>query len=107
MTTKSTGRNRPACKVFGGSIVGAALIAAALTLSGCSSTDSNSGGSTTCKDFNSYSKSKQHDVVKKMLEDQGSSNPANATINLTRISAAAFCQSAGHDSSTISDINHG
>jgi acid stress chaperone HdeA len=86
--------------------IAAAVVAGASTmllLSGCGS----DGGKTTCRDFNSMNQKDQNSAVSKMLKDEKGKEASNLEITATRISAAAFCKTAGKDSSTISDINHG
>jgi acid stress chaperone HdeA len=83
-------------------VVAAVCASTAMLLGGC-----NDGGKTTCKDFNAMNHKDQGEAVGKMLKDEKGKEAANLEITATRLSAAAFCKTAGKDSSTISDINHG
>ncbi len=48
----------------------------------------------------------QTEVVTKYLKDKGT-NPTNGEITLTKLSAAAFCATAGRDSDPIRKIETG
>ena len=80
-------------------------VAIAVLFSGCST---NKAGDTTCKDFKSQDTSKQNSEITEMLKNQhGGKEPSSMEVSATRLSALAFCKTVGHDSSKISDINHG
>ncbi len=80
-----------------------AVAASSLLLAGCSG---SSGGDTTCKTFNGQDSKAKTETITKYLKDQGK-DPANGTITVTKLSATAFCKTAGKDSSKISAIEHG
>lgn len=82
------------------SVVGLSLV---FMLSACGS--SVSGGDTTCGDFKSMSKSDQTQVIKNFLAEKGKLDPSNFEIGANRLSATAFCNTAGSDSSTIREID--
>lgn len=95
----------PVMNRFG--MAAAALLAVAtFVLSGCSSVV-NEGGNTTCKEFKGQDEAKQNSEIVKMLKDRNGKEPNNLEITATRVSAKAFCETLGKDSSKISDINHG
>lgn len=62
------------------------------------------GGATTCKEYLAMSSAEQTDAVKAFLESNGK-KPANGEITLNRLSALAYCKTAGRDSDPISKIN--
>lgn len=65
-----------------------AIAALALSLAACGS--GNAGGSTSCGKFQSLSSSDRFDVVKKMI-DQKNGNDSTASVDLAKISVAAYC----------------
>ncbi|MBV7363306.1 hypothetical protein KRX54_02500 [Actinomycetaceae bacterium TAE3-ERU4] len=84
----------------------AALMVAVIAcsgLAGCGS--SNAGSKTTCGDFVKMSAKEQKEVMRSYLEEKGESNPSNGKVALVRLSAKAFCATAGSDSSTIGEID--
>lgn len=84
-------------------LLGASLCAAAL-LVGCSS---NKGGDTTCKDFNAMDTAGKDEVISKMLKDDKGKDATNLEVKGTRVSAMAFCNTLGKDSSKVRDISTG
>lgn len=82
---------------------GVALVFVSVLLTGCSG---SAGGDTTCKTFNGQSSSDQTSTIKSYLKDKGK-DPSNMEVAATKLSAKAFCKTAGKDSSKISDIEHG
>ena len=81
----------------------AVLVASALALSACGSP--GAGGDTSCGDFREMSKSDQTVVIKDFLSEKGKSDPSNFEITANRLSAAAYCETAGSDSSPIKNID--
>ncbi|OBB68393.1 MULTISPECIES: hypothetical protein [unclassified Mycobacterium] len=83
-------------------------IAAVLLSSACSASQViNTGGDTKCKDFTSQDEKKQNDEVSKMLKDKNGTDPANAEISATRLSALTYCQTLGKPDTKISEAPHG
>ncbi|BBY03408.1 hypothetical protein [Mycobacterium seoulense] len=90
--------------------IAAAMFAiAALSLSSACSASQviNTGGDTKCKDFTSQDEKKQNDEVSKMLKDKNGTDPANAEISATRLSALTYCQTLGKPDTKISEAPHG
>ncbi|ORW95525.1 MULTISPECIES: hypothetical protein [unclassified Mycobacterium] len=87
----------------------AATIALAALLSGACSASQivNTGGDTKCKDFTGQDEKKQSDEVSKMLKDKNGSDPTNAEITATRLSALTYCQTLGKPDTKISEAPHG
>lgn len=86
--------------------VGAALCAG-VTLVGCSAVTANKGGDTSCGEFKKMEVDDQADVISKMLKDDKGKEASNLEVSATRISAVAFCNTLGTDSSKVKDINTG
>lgn len=74
-----------------------------LTLSACGS--GGAGGDTTCGDYKEMSKSDQTQVIKDFFAEKGKDGASNFEIGATRLSAVAFCKTAGSDSSLIREID--
>lgn len=89
--------------------IAAAMFAlAALLSSACAASQIiNTGGDTKCKDFTSQDEKKQNDEVTKMLKDKNGTDPANAEISATRLSALTYCQTLGKPDTKISEAPHG
>ncbi|OBI41005.1 hypothetical protein [Mycobacterium sp. E796] len=87
----------------------AATIALTALLSGACSASQivNTGGDTKCKDFTGQDEKKQSDEVSKMLKDKNGSDPTNAEITATRLSALTYCQTLGKPDTKISEAPHG
>ena len=86
----------------------AALATAALLLGACSPSQViNTGGDTKCKDFTTQDEKKQSDEVSKMLKDKSGTDPTNAEITATRLSASTYCQTLGKPDTKISEAPHG
>ncbi len=69
-------------------------------------TNPGTGGSTTCADFKTFTKSQQEAAITAMLKEEG--KPATKSeITANRLSAVAFCKVSGKDSSVIRQINTG
>jgi acid stress chaperone HdeA len=81
----------------------AILAATAMTVSACGSP--GDGGETACGDFNGMSSSDQSSVIKDFLSEKGKSDPSNFEVGATRMSAIAYCKTAGSDSSPIKNID--
>ncbi len=81
-------------------VVGA--MATAITLTGCSG--SNEGGDTTCGDYLSLDSSGRSEVVEKFLSDEGRSDGA-ISVNLTKASVLAYCNTVGNSSDPIRNID--
>ena len=81
--------------------------AAAALATGCSSTIVNTGGDTTCKDFNAQDDSKQGDAVTKMLKDEKGADPSNLEITATRVAVSTYCKTLGTPDTKIKDAPHG
>ncbi|OBG58059.1 MULTISPECIES: hypothetical protein [unclassified Mycobacterium] len=89
-------------------IAAATLALAVLLSSACSASQViNTGGDTKCKDFTSQDEKKQNDEVSKMLKDKNGTDPSNAEITATRLSAATYCQTLGKPDTKISEAPHG
>lgn len=89
-------------------IAAAAFAMAVLLSSACSASQViNTGGDTKCKDFTSQDEKKQNDEVSKMLKDKNGTDPANAEISATRLSALTYCQTLGKPDTKISEAPHG
>ena len=86
----------------------AALIALAVLLTGACSASQfiNTGGDTKCKDFITQDQKKQNDEISKMLKDKSGTDPTNAEISATRISALGYCQIMGKPDTKISEAPH-
>ena len=88
-------------------IVVATIAVAALMSGACSPSQViNTGGDTKCKDFTSQDEKKQSDEVSKMLKDKSGSDPTNAEITATRLSAMTYCQTLGKPDTKISEAPH-
>jgi acid stress chaperone HdeA len=88
--------------------VAAAILIAALLLSGCSASQIiNTGGDTKCSDFKGQDEKKQDSEVSKMLKDKSGAEPNNLEVSATRTSALLYCQTVGTPDSKISDAPHG
>ncbi|MET0702842.1 MAG: hypothetical protein ABWY93_24590 [Mycobacterium sp.] len=81
-------------------------LAAAISLSGCSSGLVNQGGDTSCKDFLGQDDKTQNETISKMLKDEKGTDPANLEITGTRLSAQTFCQVAGKEESKVKEAPH-
>jgi len=82
----------------------AAVVAAVLIvpgIAGCST--ANKGGETTCKEYRAMSGSDQTEVIRKYLTNQGK-DPSNGEISLNKLSASAYCATAGKDTDPIRKI---
>lgn len=89
-------------------IVAATFAIAVLLSSACSASQViNTGGDTKCKDFTTQDEKKQNDEVSKMLKDKNGTDPSNAEITATRLSAATYCQTLGKPDTKISEAPHG
>ncbi|OBG58974.1 MULTISPECIES: hypothetical protein [unclassified Mycobacterium] len=89
-------------------IAAAAFAMAVLLSSACSASQViNTGGDTKCKDFTTQDEKKQNDEVSKMLKDKNGTDPANAEISATRLSALTYCQTLGKPDTKISEAPHG
>ncbi len=89
-------------------IAAATFAIAVLLSSACSASQIvNTGGDTKCKDFTSQDEKKQNDEVSKMLKDKNSTDPSNAEISATRLSALTYCQTLGKPDTKISEAPHG
>lgn len=89
-------------------IVAATFAMAVLLSSACSASQViNTGGDTKCKDFTTQDEKKQNDEVSKMLKDKNGTDPSNAEITATRLSAATYCQTLGKPDTKISEAPHG
>ncbi|SDZ75398.1 acid stress chaperone HdeA [Bowdeniella nasicola] len=64
----------------------------------------HAGGNTTCKDYLTLDKGDKRDAIKAFLSDSGKSDPSNAEISLSVMSATLYCKTAGSDSDPISNI---
>ncbi|OBH01602.1 MULTISPECIES: hypothetical protein [unclassified Mycobacterium] len=89
--------------------IAAAMFAMAVLLSSACSASQviNTGGDTKCKDFTTQDEKKQNDEVSKMLKDKNGTDPSNAEISATRLSALTYCQTLGKPDTKISDAPHG
>ncbi len=89
--------------------IAAAMFAIAVLLSSACSASQviNTGGDTKCKDFTSQDEKKQSDEVSKMLKDKNGTDPSNAEISATRLSALTYCQTLGKPDTKISEAPHG
>ena len=89
--------------------VAATTIAISVLLSSACSASQiiNTGGDTKCKDFTTQDEKKQNDEVSKMLKDKNSTDPSNAEISATRLSALTYCQTLGKPDTKISEAPHG
>lgn len=63
------------------------------------------GGDTSCGDFKELSSSDQSEVIKDFLSSKGKSDPSNFEVSATRVSAVAYCKTAGSDTSPIRGID--
>ncbi|UXA07153.1 hypothetical protein KXD96_03045 [Mycobacterium sp. SMC-2] len=89
-------------------IVAATFAMAVLLSSACSASQViNTGGDTKCKDFTAQDEKKQNDEVSKMLKDKNGTDPSNAEISATRLSALTYCQTLGKPDTKISEAPHG
>ncbi|OBF13511.1 hypothetical protein A5730_02465 [Mycobacterium sp. ACS4054] len=89
-------------------IAAAAFAMAVLLSSACSASQViNTGGDTKCKEFTTQDEKKQNDEVSKMLKDKNGTDPANAEISATRLSALTYCQTLGKPDTKISEAPHG
>lgn len=89
-------------------IAAATSAIAVLLCSACSASQViNTGGDTKCKDFTSQDEKKQNDEVSKMLKDKNGTDPSNAEISATRLSALTYCQTLGKPDTKISEAPHG
>ena len=73
-------------------------LAAAMLFSGCST---NSGGDTTCKEFNTADEATQNSAVSEMLKDEKGTDPSNLEITASRVSALAYCKTVGKEDTKI------
>jgi acid stress chaperone HdeA len=88
-------------------IAPATIALAVLLFSGCSATQViNTGGDTKCKDFTAQDEKKQNEEIRKMLKDRSGTEPNNAGITTTRLSALIYCQTFGNQDSKISEAPH-
>ncbi len=78
-------------------------LAATLLFSGCST---NSGGDTTCKEFNTQDESTQNSAVSEMLKDEKGTDPSNLEITATRLSALTYCKTLGKEDTKIREAPH-
>lgn len=81
----------------------AVLITLVVALTACGSP--GAGGDTSCGEFREMSQSDQTAVIKDFLSAKGKSDPSNFEITANRLSAVAYCETAGSDSSPIKDID--
>lgn len=82
----------------------AIVLLAAPLLVGCGGSPGN-GGDTTCGDFLGMDKSDQTSVIKDFLKSKGKSDASNFEVGANRLSAVAYCKTAGSDSSPIKNID--
>ena len=76
---------------------------AGLVTTGCGAT--TQGEETTCGDFLDMSSDDKTAVITLMLQDEGTDDPSNGQITLTKTSAELYCNTAGSDSDPIENIN--